>query len=144
MHVFFAICTYEQGVYAYFLTLNVGSMECKWKNCTEKFWDAESLYVHIKQAHIGGKRRGFINLRCEWKNCDEKSKSRHLIVSHVKAHLPLYKFKCPTCKLLIKRASDYQRHLKRGTCGGIKALPSFHYVLQRINNPRESLNKCTG
>ncbi|CCH58635.1 hypothetical protein TBLA_0A08460 [Henningerozyma blattae CBS 6284] len=87
-------------------------LPCKWKGCTQVFHQADLLYLHLCQDHIGRKCQKNLQLNCQWDNCQTKTEKRDHITSHLRVHIPLKPFNCSNCNKKFKRPQDLKKHLK--------------------------------
>ncbi|SCU96061.1 LAMI_0F05050g1_1 [Lachancea mirantina] len=87
-------------------------LACKWDNCGRKFAQAEELYHHLCQDHVGRKSKKNLQLNCQWGTCAIKTVKRDHITSHLRVHVPLKPFACSTCHKKFKRPQDLKKHLK--------------------------------
>ena len=60
------------------------SFPCGWKDCTRSFSDADSLYNHLCNDHIGRKSTNNLCLTCLWKDCGTTCAKRDHITSHLR------------------------------------------------------------
>ncbi|KAL1919471.1 uncharacterized protein VTP21DRAFT_2164 [Calcarisporiella thermophila] len=91
------------------------SLICHWSGCGQDFDDAELMYVHLCEDHIGRKILGNLCLECKWKGCNVKTTKRDHITSHVRVHVPLKPFTCEICKKSFKRPQDVRKHRRTHT-----------------------------
>lgn len=87
-------------------------LKCEWGNCDKTFEEAEFLYHHLCQNHVGRKSQKNLQLCCNWKNCKVITEKRDHITSHLRVHIPLKPFSCSTCTKKFKRPQDLKKHLK--------------------------------
>ncbi|CCG83710.1 protein of unknown function [Taphrina deformans PYCC 5710] len=85
---------------------------CDWGACGEVSTDAESLYNHVCDAHIGRKSTNNLNLTCAWGNCKIVTVKRDHITSHIRVHVPLKPHACKACGKAFKRPQDLKKHVK--------------------------------
>ncbi|CAL9731026.1 pH-response transcription factor pacC/Rim101p [Monosporozyma unispora] len=85
---------------------------CQWENCDLKFDQAELLYHHLCQDHVGRKSQKNLQLNCHWANCKVTTEKRDHITSHLRVHVPLKPFSCSSCNKSFKRPQDLKKHLK--------------------------------
>ena len=85
---------------------------CKWSHCYREFQQAELLYHHLCQEHVGRKSQKNLQLKCQWDNCTSKTEKRDHMTSHLRVHVPLKPFACSTCSKRFKRPQDLKKHLK--------------------------------
>jgi uncharacterized Zn-finger protein len=67
---------------------------CKWRGCTERFMDDQTLFEHVNEQHIGRKKNDNLCLSCHWENCRVICSKRDHITSHLKVHIPIKPYKC--------------------------------------------------
>ncbi|KAJ3159171.1 hypothetical protein HDU86_002073 [Geranomyces michiganensis] len=91
-------------------------LRCLWtapKPCTASFTDAEELYLHITDKHIGRRQTGNLSLVCAWDTCAlPPFNKRDHVTSHVRIHVPLKPYVCPICGRAFKRPQDRKKHDK--------------------------------
>lgn len=85
---------------------------CRWDDCNKSFDQAEMLYHHLCQDHVGRKSQKNLQLNCHWEFCTTKTEKRDHITSHLRLHVPLKPFSCSTCAKKFKRPQDLKKHLK--------------------------------
>lgn len=91
---------------------NTDSLRCKWLSCALTFEDAETLYTHLCDAHVGRKSTNNLSLSCRWENCRVITVKRDHITSHIRVHVPLKPYKCDFCRKNFKRPQDLKKHVK--------------------------------
>ena len=89
-----------------------GPIMCKWGDCKEIFVNAEMLYNHLCDDHVGRKSNRNLNLNCAWDGCQVQTVKRDHITSHIRVHIPLKPFVCTTCTKKFKRPQDLKKHVK--------------------------------
>lgn len=57
---------------------------CEWLGCSAAFTDAELLYNHLCNDHIGRKSTNNLCLACKWKDCATSCAKRDHITSHLR------------------------------------------------------------
>ena len=62
---------------------------CLWEGCAEVAADAELLYIHLCNEHIGRKSTNNLCLTCKWKDCGTTCAKRDHITSHLRGVPPL-------------------------------------------------------
>ncbi|KAI9487992.1 hypothetical protein BDB00DRAFT_850529 [Zychaea mexicana] len=62
---------------------------CRWGDCDQFLENAEALYEHLCDDHIGRKTTNNLCLECCWNNCGIKAAKRDHLTSHLRVHLPL-------------------------------------------------------
>ncbi|PVU94610.1 hypothetical protein BB561_002413 [Smittium simulii] len=89
-------------------------LECKWEGCNCKgFKDADELYKHLTNDHIGRKAKKNLCLDCKWQGCNVKTFKRDHITSHLRVHIPLKPHVCKECGKSFKRPQDLKKHEKK-------------------------------
>ncbi|KAJ7651718.1 hypothetical protein DFH06DRAFT_1420569, partial [Mycena polygramma] len=91
---------------------DANSQKCQWLDCTLAFPDAETLYNHLCNEHIGRKSTNNLCLTCKWKDCGTTCSKRDHITSHLRVHTPLKPHVCEICKKSFKRPQDLKKHEK--------------------------------
>ncbi|KAK4693161.1 hypothetical protein P7C71_g4186, partial [Lecanoromycetidae sp. Uapishka_2] len=85
---------------------------CEWVGCGERAANAEQLYDHVCESHIGRKSTNNLNLTCAWGNCRVTVVKRDHITSHIRVHVPLKPHRCEFCGKAFKRPQDLKKHVK--------------------------------
>ncbi|KAF9513041.1 hypothetical protein BS47DRAFT_1344759 [Hydnum rufescens UP504] len=85
---------------------------CLWEGCSEVSPDAELLYIHLCNEHIGRKSTNNLCLTCKWKDCGTTCAKRDHITSHLRVHTPLKPHVCEICNKTFKRPQDLKKHEK--------------------------------
>ncbi|KAI8096746.1 uncharacterized protein BX664DRAFT_324737 [Halteromyces radiatus] len=106
---------------------------CLWQGCTQQYFDAEQLYSHLTNDHVGRKSTGNLCLTCHWVNCDVTVVKRDHITSHLRVHVPLKPHRCSYCKKAFKRPQDLKKHEKIHTDEHLSNLR--HYSQQQPQQP---------
>ncbi|KAF9654440.1 hypothetical protein BDM02DRAFT_154660 [Thelephora ganbajun] len=88
------------------------SLICLWVDCSRSYSDAELLYSHLCNDHIGRKSTNNLCLTCKWKDCGATCAKRDHITSHLRVHTPLKPHACEICKKSFKRPQDLKKHEK--------------------------------
>lgn len=86
------------------------SIVCMWKNCGLVFDNAEVLYHHLCDDHVGRISKNNLCLTCHWDECNANYGKRDHITSHIRIHIPLKQFSCATCGKCFKRSQDLKKH----------------------------------
>ncbi|KAI9595216.1 hypothetical protein BDF19DRAFT_422892 [Syncephalis fuscata] len=87
-----------------------GPQVCLWRGCGKQVINAEDLFIHVTEDHVGRNATGNLCLQCQWADCTiSKSKRDHLI-SHIKSHLSYKPYGCGLCDARFKHQSDLKRH----------------------------------
>lgn len=100
---------------------NKGPLLCKWGDCKEVFENAEVLYNHLCDHHVGRKSNRNLSLNCDWDGCKVQTVKRDHITSHIRVHIPLKPFVCQSCTKSFKRPQDLKKHVKTHLDGATKA-----------------------
>ncbi|KAI9482521.1 hypothetical protein BDB00DRAFT_857697 [Zychaea mexicana] len=85
---------------------------CRWGDCAKTYTDAEILYSHLTNDHVGRKSTGNLCLTCHWEQCDVSVVKRDHITSHLRVHVPLKPHHCGFCEKSFKRPQDLKKHEK--------------------------------
>lgn len=115
---------------------------CLWQGCNHQYFDAEQLYSHLTNDHVGRKSMGNLCLTCHWSNCDVTVVKRDHITSHLRVHVPLKPHRCTYCKKAFKRPQDLKKHEKIHTeehLNGLRNYPRQHQQQQQhpMTPPRQ-------
>lgn len=62
------------------------SLTCLWVDCGKSYADAETLYNHLCNDHIGRKSTNNLCLTCKWKDCGATCAKRDHITSHLRGN----------------------------------------------------------
>lgn len=57
---------------------------CQWDGCGDAYGDAEELYRHLCDDHVGRKSTNNLCLTCKWTGCDVSCAKRDHITSHLR------------------------------------------------------------
>ncbi|PSK42479.1 hypothetical protein B9Z65_4393 [Elsinoe australis] len=87
-------------------------LTCQWVSCGERCANAEALYEHVCERHVGRKSTNNLNLTCQWGACRTTTVKRDHITSHMRVHVPLKPHKCDFCGKSFKRPQDLKKHVK--------------------------------
>lgn len=75
-----------------------GPFICLWmkddKACNIEFENAELLYKHLCDDHVGRKANNNLCLTCHWNNCNFTKNKRDHITSHLRKHISFKPFVC--------------------------------------------------
>ncbi|KAF9043775.1 hypothetical protein BDZ89DRAFT_215900 [Hymenopellis radicata] len=103
---------------------------CRWSDCTLLFPNAEQLYDHLCEDHVGRKITSNLCLACKWKDCGSSYSKRDHITSHLRGtfiavvdyynllffenavHTQQKPYCCPLCRKSFKRIQDLRKHEK--------------------------------
>ncbi|KAG0215557.1 hypothetical protein BGX33_001118 [Mortierella sp. NVP41] len=94
---------------------------CHWDSCLKNFDDAETLYQHLRDDHVGRKAHHNLCLTCHWDKCTVPTfLKRDHITSHLRVHVASKPHTCETCKKSFKRPQDLRKHEKTHDNHGIR------------------------
>ncbi|KAI9332888.1 hypothetical protein DFJ73DRAFT_855056 [Zopfochytrium polystomum] len=87
-------------------------IQCLWSQppCSLTFTDAEALYNHLTNDHVGRKKTNNLCLECHWESCSVVAAKRDHLTSHIRIHIPLKPHSCPICSRAFKRPQDLKKH----------------------------------
>ncbi|KOS13890.1 transcription factor [Malassezia pachydermatis] len=85
-------------------------IKCLWTGCGIECANAEALYHHLCDDHVGRISKNNLCLTCSWDNCGASYGKRDHITSHIRIHTPLKPFTCSTCGKNFKRSQDLKKH----------------------------------
>ncbi|KAI9270554.1 hypothetical protein BDA99DRAFT_502115 [Phascolomyces articulosus] len=115
---------------------------CRWLDCDQFFDNAELLFDHLCDEHIGRKSTNNLCLECCWNNCGTRAAKRDHLTSHLRVHLPLKPHRCPTCKKAFKRPQDLKKHERIHTIEHKASLlsnqPGYKPVRRRRNTQQKT------
>ncbi|ODV89591.1 hypothetical protein CANCADRAFT_58482 [Tortispora caseinolytica NRRL Y-17796] len=98
-----------------------GNLKCMWGTCKLTFEDANMLYDHLCNDHVGRKATNNLCLVCGWVNCGVSTVKRDHITSHLRVHVPLKPHECRYCQKSFKRLHDLKKHSRVHTENGVYA-----------------------
>ncbi|KAF9287587.1 hypothetical protein BGZ74_001046 [Mortierella antarctica] len=75
---------------------------CQWDSCFKNFDDAEALYEHLRDEHVGRKAQHNLCLTCKWGKCTVGTFGKR---DHITSHLRV-------CNKGFKRPQDLKKHEK--------------------------------
>lgn len=93
-------------------------LACHWAGCSNVYDEAEALYAHLCDDHVGRKSTRNLSLTCKWDNCDVTTAKRDHITSHIRIHIPLKPYKCQHCPKTFKRPQDLKKHARTHSSSG--------------------------
>lgn len=86
------------------------TLVCLWKDCGILCDNAEVLYNHLCNNHVGRISKNNLCLTCHWDNCNASYGKRDHITSHIRIHTPLKPYSCSVCGKSFKRTQDLKKH----------------------------------
>ncbi|WFC98518.1 hypothetical protein MYAM1_001246 [Malassezia yamatoensis] len=84
--------------------------QCLWRGCKVQSENAEELYKHLCDDHVGRNSKNNLCLSCHWDGCQADYSKRDHITSHLRIHLPMKPFLCTVCGKKFKRSQDLKKH----------------------------------
>ncbi|KAI1300725.1 hypothetical protein EDD11_006015 [Mortierella claussenii] len=91
---------------------------CRWDACNKNFGDAEQLYEHLRDDHVGRKAHNNLCLTCRWDKCEVPTfLKRDHITSHLRVHVASKPYHCEICHKGFKRPQDLKKHEKTHPAG---------------------------
>ncbi|WFD42605.1 hypothetical protein MPSI1_001251 [Malassezia psittaci] len=84
--------------------------QCLWRGCNVQSDNAEELYKHLCDDHVGRNSKNNLCLSCHWDGCQAAYSKRDHITSHLRIHLPMKPFLCTVCGKKFKRSQDLKKH----------------------------------
>jgi hypothetical protein len=81
---------------------------CQWDGCGDAYSDAEELYRHLCDDHVGRKSTNNLCLTCKWTGCDVSCAKRDHITSHLRGESD--------------RCTRLGRHCRRRSCPHVSML----------------------
>ncbi|KAF7726995.1 hypothetical protein EC973_008108 [Apophysomyces ossiformis] len=89
-------------------------VQCRWKDCGQKFDELQQLISHIRDSHVGS---GKPTYTCEWEGCARNQKpftKRHKMYNHLRTHTGERPFVCtkPGCEKRFSRPDSLTTHIK--------------------------------
>ncbi|PKI82507.1 hypothetical protein MVES1_003344 [Malassezia vespertilionis] len=99
-------------------------LACQWRGCDLQFDSVENLYRHLCDEHVGRNSKNNLCLQCYWGDCEASYSKRDHITSHIRIHIPMKPYTCPTCRKSFKRSQDLKKHRRTHTTQDAPCLES--------------------
>ncbi|KAI8995952.1 hypothetical protein BC832DRAFT_535602, partial [Gaertneriomyces semiglobifer] len=83
--------------------------------CNKAFFEAEQLYNHLCEDHVGRKTTNNLCLTCRFPDCLDTPRTyskRDHITSHLRSHVAIKPHVCERCSTKFKWPHDLKKHQK--------------------------------
>lgn len=81
---------------------------CQWDSCLKNFDDAEMLYEHLRDDHVGRKAHHNLCLTCRWDKCSVPTfAKRDHITSHLRVHVASKPYHCDVSTIFCRFSFSY-------------------------------------